>query len=116
MGSAWSAGLFQLRSHLLSKANDSVGLSIDRLRSLTGFRGTRSNGLYGRAPSVRGPFFRPQGYERVGVSLVEEYKRVGKSVISVCKKAQKGSVTDAFYCGEKSRKRPDFVFWLCYGS
>ena len=44
------------------------------------------------------------------MSLVEEYKRVGKSVISVCKKAQKGSVTDAFYCGEKSRKRPDFVF------
>ena len=50
------------------------------------------------------------------MSLVEEYKRVGKSVISVCKKAQKGSVTDTFYCGEKSRKRPDFVFWLCYSS
>ena len=89
MGSAWRAGLFQLRSHLLSNANDSVGLSIDRLRSLTGFRGTRSNGhaLYGRAPSVRGPFFRPQVDER---ALIAVYKRVGKSVISFCKKAQRG--------------------------
>ena len=87
LGSAWSAGLFQLRSHLLSNANDSVGLSIDRLWSLTGFRGTRSNGLYGRAPSVRGPFFRPQVYER---ALIAVYKRVGKSVISVRKKAQRG--------------------------
>ena len=31
------------------------------------------------------PFFRLQGYERGGISLVEVYKRVGKCVISVCK-------------------------------
>ena len=45
---------------------------------------------YGEAPSERGIFFRPQVYERVGISLVEVYKRVVKSVIWVCERAQKG--------------------------
>ena len=44
----------------------------------------------GGAPPERGIFFRPQVYERVGISLVEIYKSVGKSVIWVCKRAQKG--------------------------
>ena len=43
----------------------------------------------GGASPERGIFFRPQVYERAGISLVEIYKRVGKSVIWVCKRAQK---------------------------
>ena len=33
--------------------------------------GTTYDGLYGEAPPERGIFFRPQVYERVGISLVE---------------------------------------------
>ena len=33
--------------------------------------GTNYGGLYGEAPPERGIFFRPQVYERVGISLVE---------------------------------------------
>ena len=50
---------------------------------------TPYDGLYGEAPPEGGMFFRPQVYERVGISLVELYKRVGKSVIWVCKRASK---------------------------
>ena len=57
--------------------------------------GTPYNGLYGEAPPERGTFFRPQVYERAGISLVEVYGREGKSVILVCKKAQ--GLTDAFH-------------------
>ena len=46
---------------------------------------TPYNGLYGETLPERGVFFRPQVYERVGISLVEVYERVGKSVISVRK-------------------------------
>ena len=55
--------------------------------------GTPYNGLYGEAPPEMGTFLRlqVQGYERVGISLVEVYERVGRSVISVGKKrVQKG--------------------------
>ena len=52
--------------------------------------GTPYDGLYGEAPPERGIFFRPQVYERVGISLVEVYKRVGKSVTWICEGAQKG--------------------------
>ena len=52
--------------------------------------GTPFDGLYGEAPPERCTFFRPQVYERVGISLVEVYKRVGKSVIWACERAQKG--------------------------
>ena len=45
---------------------------------------------YGEAPPERDAIFRPQVYERVGISLLEVYKRVGKSVIWVCDRAQKG--------------------------
>ena len=45
---------------------------------------------YGEAPPERCTFFRPQVYERVGISLVEVYKRVGKSVIWACERTQKG--------------------------
>ena len=45
---------------------------------------------YGEAPPERGAIFRPQVYERVGISLLEVYKKVGKSVIWVCDRAQKG--------------------------
>ena len=51
--------------------------------------GTPYNGLYGEAPPERGILFRPQVYERVGISLVEVYKRVGKSVIWVCERANR---------------------------
>ena len=43
--------------------------------------GTPYNGLYGEAPPERGPFFRLQVYERVGISRAEVYERAGKSVI-----------------------------------
>ena len=43
--------------------------------------GTPYNGLYGEAPPGKGTFFRPQAYERVGISQNEVYKRVRKSVI-----------------------------------
>ena len=33
------------------------------------------------APFEKGTFFKPQVYERVDISLIEEYERVGKSVI-----------------------------------
>ena len=55
--------------------------------------GAPYNGLYGEAPPEMGTFLRlqGQGYERVGISLVEVYERVGRSVISVGKKrVQKG--------------------------
>ena len=60
--------------------------------------GTPYNGLYGEAPPEMGTFLRlqGQGYERVGISLVEVYERVGRSVISVGKKrVQKGHA----FCG-----------------
>ena len=53
--------------------------------------GTPYNGLYGEAPPEMGTFLRlqGQGYERVGILLVEVYERVG--VISVGeKRVQKG--------------------------
>ena len=43
--------------------------------------GTPYNGLYGEAPPGKGTFFRPQVYERVGISQNEVYKRVRKLVI-----------------------------------
>ena len=43
--------------------------------------GTRYNGLNGEAPPGKGTFFRPQVYERVGISQNEVYKRVRKLVI-----------------------------------
>ena len=43
--------------------------------------GTPYNGLYGKAPPVRGTFFTLQVYERVRISRVQVYERVGKSVI-----------------------------------
>ena len=55
--------------------------------------GTPYNGPYGEAPPEMGTFLRlhGQGYERVGISLVEVYESVGRSVISVCnKRVQKG--------------------------
>ena len=53
--------------------------------------GTLSNGPYWKAPSERGIFFRPQVYERVGISLVEVYERVEKSVIWVCERVQRAN-------------------------
>ena len=54
--------------------------------------GSPSNGLYREAQPKRDTFFRPQVYERIGISLIEVYiyERVGKSIISVCTKTQKG--------------------------
>ena len=55
-------------------------------------------------------FFRLQVYERVGISLAEEYDRVGKSVISVCKKAQKNWQMN-FMAVKMSRKRSGVVIY-----
>ena len=46
-----------------------------------GVGGTPYNGLCGEAPPGKCTFFRPQVYERVGISQNEVYKRVRKSVI-----------------------------------
>ena len=43
--------------------------------------GTSHYDLYREAPPERGTFFRPQVYERVGISQAEVYERVGKCVI-----------------------------------
>ena len=50
--------------------------------------GTPYNGPYGEALPEIGTFLRlqGQGYERLGISIVEVYERVGRSVISVGKK------------------------------
>ena len=55
-------------------------------------RDLRYNSPYGEGPPEMGTFgLQGQGYERVGISLVEVYERVGRSVISVGKKrVQKG--------------------------
>ena len=53
--------------------------------------GTPFDGLYGKAPPERGTFFRLQGYERVGISLIEACERVGKSVIWVCKRPKRAN-------------------------
>ena len=51
---------------------------------------TTYDGLYGEAPPEGCVFFRPQVYQRVGISLNEVYKTVRKSVIWVCEEAQRG--------------------------
>ena len=46
------------------------GIHVTRdLRDYLG--GTPYDGIYGEAPPVRGTFFRPQVYERVGILLVD---------------------------------------------
>ena len=72
--------------------------------------GTPDNGLYGKASSERGIFFRLQVYERVGILLVEVYERVGKSVISVHKKAQKSKQIH-FMVVKQLRKRSGFMIY-----
>ena len=70
-----------------------VPLQVSTCWSLIPRGGTPYNGLYGEAPPEMGTFLRlqGQGYEKVGISLVEVYERVGRSVISVGKKrVQKG--------------------------
>jgi len=67
--------------------------------------GTPYNGLHEEAPPEMGTFLRlqGQGYERVGISLVEVYERLG--VISVGKKrAQKGQ--QVHFVAVKT-------FWFC---
>ena len=87
----------------ISVASNTTGEKVDRhLSSFLG--GTPYDGLYVEAPPERGIFFRPQVYERIGISLVEVYKSVGKSVNWVCV-----GVTDEFYGFIKSRKRSIFV-------
>ena len=48
----------------------------DFLAQTRGGGGTPYNGLYGEAPPGKGTFFRPQIYERVGISQNGVYKRV----------------------------------------
>ena len=69
--------------------------------------GTPYNDLYGEAPPERGTFFRPQVYERVGISLVEVYGKVRKSFILVFEKAL--GLTDAllfFFVGGRGGVTP----------
>ena len=61
----------------------------------------------GDIPFERGPVFRGQVYERVGISLVEVYEKVAKSFITVWK-AWKGK--HAFYGYEKVEK----TLWFCH--
>ena len=68
---------------------------------------TPKNGQNGKAPPERGPFFKVQVHERVGILLVE-YERVRKSLIWVVKGPI--GLTDEFYGSiMKSRKRSIFV-------
>ena len=46
--------------------------------------GTPSNGQNEVAPPKGSTLFKPQVYERKGVSVVEVYERIAKSVIVVC--------------------------------
>ena len=65
-------------------------------------------GLDGEAPPQRGNFFRPQGYEMLGILLVEVFERVGKSVIWVeLWKGLKGLIHE-FYGFIKWSKRSVF--------
>ena len=50
------------------------------------FKGKALGTRLREALSERGPFFRSQVYERVGISLVEVYERAAKSVIAVCER------------------------------
>ena len=61
-------------------------------------------------PPNRGTFFRPQVYDRVGISLVELCERVWKSVISVRKRTYKGYQTH-FMTVKKSRKLRGLVMY-----
>ena len=51
--------------------------------------GTTYNCLHGEAPPKRGIFFRPQVYERGGISLVEVYKKEGKFVFPSVNRAKR---------------------------
>ena len=51
--------------------------------------GTTYNCLHGEAPPKRGIFFRPQVYERGGISLVEVYKKEGKFVFRSVNRAKR---------------------------
>ena len=51
--------------------------------------GTTYNCLYGEAPPKRGIFFRPQVYERGGISLIEVYKKEGKFVFPSVNRAKR---------------------------
>ena len=64
-------------------------------------------GLYREAPPERGTLYKPQVYERAGISLFEVHERVGKSVILVVE-SPKG-LANAFYCCEKV----EGIFWFC---
>ena len=76
--------------------------------------GTPYNGLYGEAPPEMGAFLRlqGQGYERVGISLVEVYERVEKSVSSVGKKVQKSYQIHFMHGCGKSRENNVFIFFF----
>ena len=59
--------------------------------------GSPCDDLYGKAPPKRGTFSSLQVYEKVGISLVKEYKRVGKS----------------FICSVKGSKRANrYILWF----
>ena len=59
--------------------------------------GSPCDDLYGKAPPKRGTFSSLQVCEKVGISLVKEYKRVGKS----------------FICSVKGSKRANrYILWF----
>ena len=59
-------------------------------RARGGGGGSLCGGLYWEAPPERGTFFSLQVYERVGISLVKEYKSVREIFLLFCKRVQKG--------------------------
>ena len=77
--------LCSIRSYLHSVGSylDSIGSYLRFIGSCLDFirRGTPHDGLYRGAPAERITFFGASDHERVGISLVEEYKMEGKSVI-----------------------------------
>ena len=59
------------------------GLAIGEHRIDTWVGGTPYDGLYREVPPERSIFFRPQAYERVGISLDEVYKRASVRIAAL---------------------------------
>ena len=84
--------------------------AIFQVQTTGGGGGTLYNGLGGEAPPGRGTFFRLQGSERAGISLVQVDKRAGNLSFRSEKRLKKW-LTDAFMAVRKSRKRYGFEIY-----
>ena len=65
----------------------------------------------GDIPFERGPVFRGQVYERVGISLVEVYEKVANLSLR-CERPERANIH--FMATKKSRKHSGFVIYSCF--